>query len=480
MQGVTYPHPKTQSAIIVVGESEQAEDSLESFAPTSEELDELSVFQPAEWTVEDIDARLTALYDDLSYNVSGVYGRQDMHLVMDLAWHSALHVPFEGRTIQGWLNALVLGDSGQGKSEAAMRLLEHYRLGDRVVCKNASIAGLVGGLQQIGNRWFVSWGVIPQQDGRFVLAEELKGLPTSDIGKMTDMRSSGIAELPKIERGQANARTRILATSNVRAEKRTMASYAHGVNAVVELMGAAEDVRRWDIVCAITKNQVAPDIINMKRSDRPSSEHLATSELCRRMILFSWTRKPAQISVLDEAQDAIQVAAIGFSKVYSDSIPLLDRGTTREKLTRLSVALAARTGSREGENLIVRACHVNYIRDFLDRTYTASALGYRSYSEAQRQSKTIVDADAVVTAIKTSKFPEDSAKCLLRTEDIGLEDVGAFFSVDRDIANELLSLFLRKQCLVRIKKTYHKTEAFISLLRDMLAKGLTKENEPEF
>ena len=74
-----------------------------------------------------------------------------------------------------------------------MRLMDHYKLGARHECKNATSAGLLGGLQQLGSRWFVSWGIIPMHDKRLVVLEEIKGTPIEVLAKLTDMRSSGIA-----------------------------------------------------------------------------------------------------------------------------------------------------------------------------------------------------------------------------------------------------------------------------------------------
>jgi hypothetical protein len=136
----------------------------------------IDVFAPNEWTVDGIHEALTRVYEDLSYNVTGIFGRLPMQTVLDLTWYSVLFFQFEGRRIKGWVNSILVGDSGQGKTEMSSLLCQHYGAGARVECKNASIAGLIGGLQQLGTRWFVTWGLIPQNDRRLVLLEEAKGL----------------------------------------------------------------------------------------------------------------------------------------------------------------------------------------------------------------------------------------------------------------------------------------------------------------
>ncbi len=228
--GRVYPHPANQRATLVIDEVDETVDSLSTFKPEREELETLAVFRPEEQTVESIEAKLEAIYDDLAANVTRIYDRPNLHFAYDLAFHSPLFLRLAGREINGWVNVMVAGDSAQGKSETFLRLQQHYALGERVECKNATVAGLLGGLQQLGTRWFVSWGVIPTHDRRLVCLEEVKGAPVEVLGKLTDMRSSGVAEIPKFERRRAHSRTRLIWISNPRGN-RTVASYSFGVEA---------------------------------------------------------------------------------------------------------------------------------------------------------------------------------------------------------------------------------------------------------
>lgn len=476
--GVPYPHPKDQSGVVVVTSAQQIEDSLASFSPSKEDLQELiDVFAPDEWTVDGIHEALTRVYEDLAYNVTGIFGRLSMQTVLDLTWYSALFFQFEGRRIKGWVNSILVGDSGQGKTEMTSLLCQHYGAGVRVECKNASIAGLIGGLQQLGTRWFVTWGLIPQNDRRLVLLEEAKGLQPQDIGRMTDMRSSGIAELPKIEQGRANARTRLVFISNPR-EQRTIASFTYGVEAISQVVGALEDLRRFDVALVVSSDQVKAEDINKRRADRVATKHKATSALCRKSVLFAWTRTLDQIVFAEGVEDLIQTEALRLANTYSSTVPLIDRGTTREKLARLAVALAAKTCCYVDDSILVLPAHVEYVSRFLDTTYSDPVFGYRAFSEAISRMSAIADVEEVKALFASLPYPQDAVRTILRQSEFVLEDLQAALSQDRDQSMRALSLLVRKHCIVRVGRAYRKAEAFIPLLRGLL-NNLPESNTTE-
>lgn len=474
MQGVTYPDPKTQAAVLLIDRVQQIEDSLTSYQPTPGDITLISrVLRPAKWTVEAIEAKLDAVYQDLAYNVHGIYGRLDMQTVLDVTWYSPLFLTFEGRRINGWVNSLILGDSAQGKTEMSSRLIEHYGCGTRVECKNASAAGLIGGLQQMGNRWFVSWGVIPQNDRRMVLLEEVKGLQVHEIGRLTDMRSSGVAELPKIEHGRANARTRLAFISNPR-EQRGVSSYAFGIEAILQLIGSLEDVRRFDIAYIAAAQHVSAETINQTQRQRKPVEHTATHEICKKSVLLAWTRTEDDLRFDSDAEDRIHELSLHLCNLYTDAIPLIDRGSARQKLARITAGIAAKTASYEdGACLVIRKAHVEVAGRLIQRIYDDSVFGYRSFSELRQKATAISDREAVASFLRETRYPRDVVNGLLSTSVLSPEDIQTWFSVDREVALDALSLLVRRNCLTRHDRThYRKTEAFIVLLRELYNENL--------
>lgn len=467
IDGRVYPHPRDQHAVMLASAAVATSDSLSSFAPSVTDLEEMSVFKPNDWTIAGIQQKLDDLYADLEANVTRIYERRDLHLVIDLAFHSPLLVDFDGQSTKGWVEVLIAGDSGQGKSETTTRMMRHYSLGERVECKNASVAGLLGGLMQVGTKWFVQWGVIPRHDRRLVILEELKGASTDVIAKLTDMRSSGIAEIDKIEKRRTHARTRLIAVSNPRSDM-SVAQHSFGIDAIKGLIGGLEDIRRFDMAYLVASEQVNPDVINRRRSDRQEVRVTHTAALCRRLVLWAWTRTAEQIEFSPETVDAVLACATDLCSRYTDSVPLVDRGTMRHKVARLASALACRTFStanRDPLRCVVRPCHAEYVAKFLDDVYGSSVFGYRDYSTISRSATNLLDEEGLVKKLLALPFLRDFIESILAAETVDARDVCDLCGWEFEPARELISYLVRKHAIAREGTSYRKSSAFIALLK---------------
>lgn len=452
--------PDSARATLLIYETKKAENDLDSFELTMD----LKQFQPTAWTKQAVLAKLETIYEDLETNVTRIYQRRDLHLFYDIAWHSVLYIPFQGRIIKGWADVLCIGDSGQGKSETSSSMIKHYQCGERVDTKRASIAGIVGGLQETSNRWFITWGTIPLNDRRLVILEEIKGMPVEQFSRMTDMRSSGVAEIVKIERAKTNARTRLIMISNPRSETNKLSGYNFGVDAVRELIGSLEDIRRFDMVIAVASGEVSNDVVNAK--SRPVVEHKYTSDLCSHLIAWAWSRKETEVIV--ECEDEILSAASRMSAMYSSSCPIVEPSDQRLKIARLAAGLAARTFSTDdGKTLVVRACHVEVVEEFLNRIYSSKALGYREYSESKHKEEEVVPVD--FTSMPNAK---DLIRGLIDLEFIRAEDLANFTALPMESCNEFLGKLIRNNCLRSGRRgSYRKTSGFISMLKKLDREG---------
>lgn len=478
LEGRMYPHPKTQQSTLLISAYKPAKDALSTYE--CRDIDLLDRFKPHAWTVECIQERLDALYSDLEANVTRIFQRRDLHLTIDLAYHSPLLLTFDGRVVKGWVEVLILGDSSQGKSETAMNLMRHYGLGEKVECKNASVAGLLGGLQQMGSRWFVTWGVIPTHDKRLVVLEELKGTSTEVIAKLTDMRSSGIAEIPKIEKRRTHARTRLVALSNPRSDQ-PLSSYNFGIESVKELIGGLEDIRRFDAAHLVSAVDIDPACLNRLQRERPIVDHVYTSEACRALILWAWTREPNQVIFEKNAAALVLDTATKLCEQFTDTIPLVDRGSMRLKVARLAAAIAGRTFSHDTDKnvLLVRPCHVEYVHQYLVRIYNNHVFGYADFTSALRTANTMLSPGEVKRRLCETPYPSDLVKNILHTNAIDLTDLQDWCGWDRHEALQLLSFLVRKHAVVRDGRAYRKTTQFIHLLKEMLADNELPDR-PEF
>jgi hypothetical protein len=461
--GRMYPHPITQQATLLINQYEPTQDALATFK--SDKLEMLEIFRPERWDEICIDKKLKEIYEDYAFNVTGIYGRQDLHLLYDLAYHSVLKI---GDT-KGWIEILVVGDSAQGKTEIANKLVNFYGLGERVVCKAATRAGLLGGIQQFGKRWFATWGKIPTQDRRLVILDEVKGTSVNTIGELTDMRSDGIARLTQIEKRETYARTRLIWLSNPRSSL-TIREYNTGVDAIRELIGNPEDVRRFDAIAVVAQKEVPIEYIHGCQNQTVT--HRYSSDLCRELVLFAWTVPNVEF----EDKFYLDRKAVEMTKEFVENVPIVDGGTIREKLMRLSTALAVRTFSiKDSETVLVRRCHINYIIKYLKRLYSSNAFGYSEYSRKIIAASKLKDPEEIKRRIvNETPFPKELVYELLTADEFDVTSIQDVLGWQQQDARELLAFFNRHHAIRRVGKVYRKTAQFTDLLLE-LEKELDEE-----
>lgn len=375
----TRPTPFHKSSKIVhhVIDAVPAHDSIESFEMIPEIYERLRIFQ-AEPGKEL--SKLGEIERNLQDHVTRIWDRLDLHVGMDLVWHSVLEFEFDGKVIRrGWLEACVVGDTRTGKSEIASQLQRHYGLGEVVSGENTSYAGLVGGAIKYDDSWFVKWGRIPLNDRRLVVIDEVTGMSTDDIALMSGIRETGIADITKIETQKAHARTRALWIGNVRFPKRDLGDYDYGCMALEDLIGMPEDIARFDYAMSAGRDEVNSATVN---SAHPIEGHLLyDSDSCGLLILWAWSRGRDQIHFQRDAVEACWQHAIEMGNTYTSALPLVMPENQRIKLARVAAAVAARLFSTtDGETLIVTANHVEVARKLLDKFYSKPSFGYLQLS----------------------------------------------------------------------------------------------------
>lgn len=390
LQCYCYPEPSTQRAVLVADSAVPLRDMIETY-DFSKVVDSLQVFRGKPEKV------FSAVYDDFASNVHRIVGRYNLQVAFDLVFHSVLQFKFQNVLLRrGWTEGFVLGDSGQGKTEMSLCLLNHYGLGDRVQGEGSSSAGLIGGLEKLGDRWILVWGRIPQMDRRLLIIDEFSGVSAEDVAKLSDIRSTGIAEITKIRTERASARTRLFMMSNTR-DGQPLGSYNTGVEALKEVFGHAEDVRRLDFALCLASSEVATDVLNRRAQPAP---HVYTADLCRSLILWAWSRTPEQVVISDEVEGMILARATQLSEKYSAYIPLIEPADTRIKLARLSVACACRCFSADADgNVLVLPEHVGFVYDFLRSCYDSPFMAYDVYSEKSRH-ETVFDDGELEEAVR--------------------------------------------------------------------------------
>jgi len=463
----TAPDPRSMVATHVMTDVRPMQNDLDTF-DLEGNMDLLEAFRPEEWTCNTVLEKLDDVAADMADNVTMIYGRPDLHMAVDAVFHSVLQFWFNREFVhKGWLDALVVGDTRCGKGYVAEGLIRHYGAGTVVSAENCSYAGLIGGMQQVQGRWNITWGQIPLNDRRMVIIDEVSGLSTDEIGRMSRIRSEGIAEITKIQTEKTRARTRLLWMGNARSGE-SISSYSYGVEAIPELAGALEDVARFDFAIAVASNEVDSSIINRLRGETVAPKY--SSEACRACVIWVWSRTPEQVRFEHDA--TVYILGQGVAAMaarYHPSIPLVQVENIRIKIARLAAALAGRTFSAEAAGgLVVRKCHAEAAVELLRMWYDKPAMSYHNYSDTALEHSTLEDEEVVVDAINGWKGNTPTLiRGLLGSKRITVTDVANFIGEDRYMASDLIAELVRQRALYKDHSFYRLRPAAIILLREM-------------
>lgn len=431
--------------------------------------------------MDKIQQKLDHIYDFYENQVTRIYERKELLLLYDLAYHSILQFDFMSQPLtRGWVEVLVVGDTRCGKTKTAQRLLQHYRAGEMGTGENTSIAGLIGGMQQVSHHWSIIWGKLPRNDRRLVIIDEASNLPVETISNFATIRSEGIARITKIQTEQTYSRTRAIWISNPRVSRsgigRPIAAYDYGVLTIPELIGRQADVARFDVATVVANGEVSSDIIF--RTHEPKNGSPYTSDIAHSLVMWCWSRKSNHVQILKETEQEIIHQAKNLAKRYHDSIPLIKLEELPEKLARLSTAIAGRLfSSPDGINLVVYPSHTAFICSFLNKIYSKPSMGYYDYSKKWFNREVLPDVDNILD--KIMPYGMDFIQGLLEYQNIRQVVIEDLTGLERDQVRPLISFMVRKKCLRPEHVWYRKTEAFIKLLKE-IEMGKFKIKEEEF
>lgn len=468
-KGKTIPDAKTQEATQLFVSAEPEISNLDVFQLEPKDIEDLKIFQPRILSYAGIDEKTFEISRDLSYNIPEVIiGRENLLFGYDLVFHSVLRFKFLNSVVaKGWNEMLAIGDTRTGKTKTAIKLCSHYRAGEYVTLESATLPGLVGGMSQVGKDVTFSWGVLPINDGRLVLLDEANGLDPAGISNLSSIRDNGVAERTVVgSTRKTTSRVRLIWISNPRSTK-SISYYSTGVEAIRELMGRAEDISRLDFAIVVAKEDVGIEKINQASHKKP--DHKYTSELCHKLLMWTWSRKENNVLFTKDSEDEILKSAIEMSNKYSDAIPLVQGSVQRIKIAKLAVALACRLFSTEdGINVIVHKEHVEFVVRFLYQIYDSPYFGYLDFSNNQRDESKLSDIEAIAKEIRMLEVnSERFVNKMLATNTILYDDLVDFSGKSRDYVKELKSKLVSSNCLTRRKTFYIKTPEFIKLLKRM-------------
>jgi hypothetical protein len=492
ISGYVFPHPKNQESTILIKDAKPLQDVVESFKLTDEVRQELTIFQPADYTIESIHEKLEAICNDLTYNVTHIVERDEILLGILLTYHSILrfHVPWDTQAIRGWLEFVITGDTGTGKSAIIEKVMKYAGLGTRINAESTSRTGLTYKMEQSGNSgaWYIVWGAWPLADRELIWIDEASGISKDDYGDMTLARSDGKLEVKRAVTAETPCRVRAILSGNPVKGKR-LADYGQGVEALKDIFNN-EDIRRFDFGAFMRASDVDPELYN--QAERPPYPTMITSDVLKANILFAWSRDPDDVVFADGTIQRILDVATELSKVYGNAtdVPLVSPSDQRNKVARLAVALAALTHSvdESGERITVWPGHVDYIGAYLKALYNAPGCGLNYYARlaikeeelTEEQFKRITDELKTVDTLKGDVKYYEFVKLFAQQKYLRIGDVEAMLAIDKEEAKKILNKLAQLRMVQMTTGGYKKTARFNAYIQHCFKLGLFDNIDDDF
>jgi hypothetical protein len=477
LTGISTTDPETQSGTCIFTKATKLKSDIESFSLLKIKHD-LASFQVRKPDVAKIFLHLHDLYQTYARNITKIYDRPYLHMAIDLVFHSALSFTFGNERVhKGWLDVMVIGDTRCGKGYVSEKLIEYFNAGEVVSGDNASYSGLIGGIDQYAGHRVISWGKIPINDQGLVVIDEAGEIKPEDWTRLSRVRSEGVAEVVKIQKQITNARTRLIFLAN--PPLKTIASYSYGIQALVDVVKAPEDIARFDYALVVSHDEVPVKVINKRRKEIAS---MYSSELEQELIMWIWSRKHEQVVFSPEAVEELYKASISLAEQYSFTIPLIQGENIRVKLAKIAVCFAGRLYSNKdgGESLWVQKTHVECAVAFLGIIYRNEFSGYYQMSKLQRH----VDVGATKKDLENAEkyfgaFTNSRGKlldCLIRNNAITANDLVEHINIPKETSHEIISKLIELNLVTkRSSGTYVKSPAFNSWLKKVMM--ITKEGK---
>lgn len=472
IEASVFEHPEDQRIVYLFDKMEPAQNDIDQFEMTPELLQQLRLFQPREG--QSVEEKFAEIHNDFEANVHHIGGRQDLAIGFDLCYHSVISFKFIGDNLaKGWFELVVLGDSGTGKTTMIQRMMKHYGLGELIAGEESKRTGLVYASVQMSGQWFVQWGKIPQNDRRLLVIDEFHSIPPEEVGKMTQLRSSGLAQCGGVNSAyETFARTRMILLANSRSG-RALSEFNYGIEAVRDLYDAVEDCRRVDMALVARADDV-PKSIRNRRWDNSDVRHVYTADLCSKLVLWAWSRDPQHVEWAEGAEDEVIRHANILADTYECDIPIAQPSDLREKIARISAAVAARLFSTDADarKLYIKKEHVAFAANYMDTAYRKPAMAYFEYARMYKnQNNMTAERRAAVRAFLLKQEEADNLIAMLGTTGyLTKNELGDMTSYDKDDLTKVWKFLVSNQLIRKTARGYRKTPAFTELLKGIGSK----------
>jgi hypothetical protein len=367
---------------------------------------------PTRPTSEQIKVHLHKRAGFLAAEVTKNYGREQLHTLVDLLYHSVLWMRVDGHKRRGWLDVAVMGDTGSGKSSTAQRIAHWLGLGGIYTCAdNVSRAGLtMGAVRANGSGGYRQRpGLFPRNHGKLIMLDEFHimveegGMDSSPIMHLQAARDMGIVEGVKVYgTRRLDAAVRLMTISNWLYGK--IGSFKFPCEHFGMLYGRPEMLRRLDVGLTI---EGEPTSMEVPTWIDPTKDSRWNREAWRTLVLRAWAIAEEDVIIETDALTYAQTVCEVWKELYSEDLALF---TYAEKpLSLLRVAAAASCACLSYPDGEVMKCLVT--KELWD------GMGYAQYSQSQVRMRELtkpVQTERLLTAELKLFDPSDALHLLGR------------------------------------------------------------------
>ena len=477
--GYIKTHPKTQQITFLIEKLIPIEEDFQSFE-LQKNTQHLTDFKKLLWN---------NLLTDLTDHVTQVYERDEILIAILLTYCSPLRFRFNDNSIpmRGWINSVIIGDSGTGKTQTYTRLSEFVNIGDCLSGLTGTRTGLAYALVEHKQKgWQIKIGRFPANSGKILTIDETQHLPDWNLRTISKAMEEGFIQIDRVKSKGYKSETRLIMICNPKYDE-VMDSYSFGCESLKDLFPPTV-IRRIDFAVFANSSDIKDSsFINKTKEDTGMGK--ITPEMLRAVIYWTWKLKPEQIIFTQEATELCLKKADEMTKVfgYAPEIPLALLSDFRNKLARISASFASlRLSSDETfSKLIIKPEHVEMAVKFLTEIYTHDNCALDDYSEIQKNSSELTDYEAIEKAFIEKKENEKhdsqnegifarAIKCLYEKKTIRREDLADLVGCSAESVRKVIKLLKRYEMINTTKDGYRKKPKFNKFLRRF------RKEHPEF
>ena len=385
---VTHPLDGQRVVGILTG-LEESSTAIEQFKVTERVKQTLDIFKQGDMTVEE---KMDEIFER-SKGFIGVEARKLVSWSTDMFYHTPLEFKIGRRVERAYLDVMIIGDPRTMKSQTAKKMREMYELGTITSLKTASVAGLIGGSDKVqGGGFKTKVGLIPQSHKGAIVMEEFSGGGRDLISQLTEIRSSGRVRITRVNGiTDVPAKVRMLSISNPATKggnSLSLAQYPSGVKVIMDLVGASEDIARYDFFLLVDepKTYTSPlDLFDLEPYEKDAYMN---------RVRWVWSRTAEQVELDRPVAEYLVRNANLLNEDFDCHIKFFGAEAWK-KLARVAIAVAGMLVSTDDkyEKIIVTKEHIDFATKFMAALYHNSIFKLKGYVENERAYNKCTEVD---------------------------------------------------------------------------------------